>query len=109
MKVNGKTYPLWGQFVDRKKEWIGGKLIETNLDPLCGDIGEQGITKITDIKLEPNGDKSAWFEISGEDFNCGFDVHCGGVDGSKGYQKDTIHFATTGQFPMEFKIITKED
>jgi len=28
MNVNGKEYPLWGQFVERKEEWIGGLLLD---------------------------------------------------------------------------------
>ena len=26
IEVNGKVYPLWGQFIERKDEWIGGIL-----------------------------------------------------------------------------------
>ena len=26
MEVNGKEYPLWSQFIERKGEWIGGIL-----------------------------------------------------------------------------------
>lgn len=36
-------------------------------------------TKITDITLSPNGKDSAFFEVKGKDFGCGFDVHHGGI------------------------------
>lgn len=70
--VNGKHYPLWQQFVDKKDQHIGSNL-----------IGEGVSTKIIDIKLEPNGDDSAMFNVIGEDFTCGFDVAYGGIDGSR--------------------------
>ena len=72
--VNGKHYPMWSQFVERKAEWIGGILVDNGL--IFADTME---TKITDILLKPNGKDSAFFEIVGEDFSCGFDVSCGGI------------------------------
>ena len=72
MIVNGKEYPLWSQFVERKNEWIGGVLEDF-------DMGEVMKTKIKDIELRPNGDDSAYFSIIGEDFDCGFDVSYGGI------------------------------
>lgn len=74
--INGKHYPLWQQFVDKKDQYIGCTL-EDN------DGGIQAITKITDIKLDPNGDSSAMFTVVGKDFSCGFDVSHGGIDGSR--------------------------
>lgn len=82
-----KHNPLWSQFVERKSEFIG-KVLED-----FGDNMDRGIlnlekmtTKITDIILIPNGSDSAWFEIKGEDFSCGFDVSVGGIgSGEKGY------------------------
>ena len=79
MEVNGKIYPMWGQFVQKQKEWIGGILEDLGddwdrrlgLDPLT--------TKITGIELRPNGDESAFFEVKGESFDCGFDVQIGGI------------------------------
>ena len=26
MEINGKVYPLWSQFVEKKQEWVGGTL-----------------------------------------------------------------------------------
>lgn len=80
MEVNGKFYPLWGQFVERKKEWIGGKLQDfgDTMDSVLG-LPEIAETTITDIKLEPNGDDSAFFSVVGADYICGFDVKHGGI------------------------------
>ena len=78
-KVNGKYYPLWSQFVDRKVEWIGG-ILEDH------DMGMLAKTEITDICLEPNGDDSAFFSVEGKEFRCGFDVSVGGITaGEKGW------------------------
>ena len=30
--VNNKQYPLWSQFVERKDEWIGGLLVDYELE-----------------------------------------------------------------------------
>ena len=76
--VNGKFYPLWSQFVDRKEEWIGGILQDfDNWFP--DDRGN--ITTIKDITLKPNGEDSAFFSVIGEAFSCGFDVQYGGIPG----------------------------
>lgn len=74
MVVNGKEYPMWSQFVERKEEWIGGGL--KDFDRTFGDIPE---TSITDIQLLPNGKDSAMFEVVGEDYSCAFDVQHGGI------------------------------
>jgi hypothetical protein len=70
--VNGRSYPLWSQFVHRQKEWIGGTL---------QDLDERGqpATKIEGIELTPNGKESAFFGVTGAGFSCGFDVTVGGV------------------------------
>lgn len=80
MEVNGKVYPLWGQFVEKKDRWIGGDLED------FGDVHANycygtrpAVTKIKDIMLMPNGRESAFFAVVGEDFTCGFDVHHGGI------------------------------
>ena len=80
MEVNGKFYPLWGQFVEKQQEFIGGTLED------IGDVIDRGLfgtvslkTTITGIELKPNGDNSAFFCVKGEDFDCGFDVKYGGV------------------------------
>lgn len=74
MIVNGKEYPMWSQFVEKKEEWIDGGL--QDLDTTFGDIPE---TTITDIQLLPNGKDSAMFEVVGEDYSCAFDVQYGGI------------------------------
>lgn len=71
--INGKKYGLWQQFFDQRKEWIGGKLVDTEIDAME--------TKITDVIFEENGDDSAKFGFKGEDFECWFDVQHGGVGG----------------------------
>ena len=79
MEVNGKYYPLWSQFVDKQEKWIGGTLEE------YGDKFDRAMelemmaTEITKIELRPNGEKSAFFEVHGKDFSCGFDVEHGGI------------------------------
>jgi len=79
MKVNGKEYPMWSQFIEKKDKWIGG-ILEDH------DMGECVSTKITDITLEPNGETSAFFSVEGEDFGCGFDVKVGGIgSGDEGW------------------------
>ncbi len=103
MKVNGKTYPMWGKFVKRKNEWIGGALKEINTDRICGPVGETYETKITDIELVPNGKESAFFRVKGEDFSCGFDVGSGGVCGEN-WGEGWIVLGTTGQFSIKFGI-----
>jgi hypothetical protein len=86
MEVNGKFYPLWGQFVERQNEWVGGILQD------FGDTFDRGMgaepktTLITKIELKPNGDDSAWFGVIGEGFECGFDITVGGiVPGEQGW------------------------
>jgi hypothetical protein len=87
--VNGKHYPLWSQFVDRKIEWIGGRLVNE-------DMGQSAETIITDIELVPNGDESAFFRICGQDFNFGFDVKYGGVAGVDNLPKGAIALSSVG-------------
>jgi len=74
--INGKTYPLWQQFIDRKAEWIGG-ILEDH------DMGEVASTEITDITLEPNGKDSAFFSVDGKTFSCGFCTSIGGIGGGE--------------------------
>lgn len=98
IEVNGKEYPLWSQFVERKNEWIGGILRDTG-DSF--DWSVMGITpmetKITDIRLEPNGDDSAYFSVDGGSFSCGFDVHFGGISGDNySFGKDWLVFSGYG-------------
>lgn len=69
--INGKTYPLWGQFVDRKEEWIGGTMTESDKY-----VGDSPTEKITDISMKANGPDSAMFVVKGETFEWAADV-CG--------------------------------
>lgn len=84
IEINGRAYPMWSQFVHRKAEWIGGTLQDfgDSQDRRMGLAGPGGMTtKITDIELRANGSTSAWFEVTGENFTCGFDVTVGGIIG----------------------------
>ena len=99
--INGKVYPLWSTFVEQKDQWIGGILQDT--DTNYGLKAPE--TKITDITLIPNGDDSAFFEVHGEDYTCGFDVKHGAIDGNP----DTNELLDgwiylNGYSGMEFKI-----
>lgn len=79
--VNGKQYPLWSQFVERKREWIGGILEDfgDSMDQRMFGDDAHGKTEVTDITLKPNGEESAMFSVEGKDFSCGFDATVGGV------------------------------
>jgi len=85
IKVNGKEYPMWSQFVEGKEKWIGGSLEDfgDSMDRAFGMLDDERLadvlTEIVDIKLEPNGDDSAFFQVIGKNFDCGFDVQHGGV------------------------------
>ena len=85
MIVNGKEYPLWSQFVERKEEWIGGILRDfgDNMDRAIFSDSLPMETEITDIQLKPNGEGSAFFVVEGKAFRCGFDVGVGGISGEK--------------------------
>lgn len=86
IEVNGKEYPLWSQFVENKKKWIGGSLEDfgDSMDRAFGmlDADERlaaVLTEIVDIELKPNGNDSALFNVVGKNFTCGFDVEVGGI------------------------------
>lgn len=86
VKVNGKYYPIWQQFIDGKDRWIGGILRDEGdrSDPIDMMLGEYPMeTEIVDIQLRPNGVDSAVFEIVGKAFSCGFGVRCGGIAGKQ--------------------------
>lgn len=85
IEVNGKEYPLWSQFVEGKEKWIGGRLEDSgdSMDRHMGLIDNDLSTEIIDIILRPNGETSAWFEVKGKDFSCGFDISCGGIGAGK--------------------------
>lgn len=82
MIVNGKNYPMWGQFIDIKHNLIGGILKHlSDSHPRIAE--EEHSTVITDITLEPNGKESAMFTIVGKDFSEGCDVQYLGVTGGE--------------------------
>ena len=93
MIVNGKEYPLWSQFVERQKEWIGG-ILEDH------DMGMLMKTEITGIELVPNGDDSAFFSVDGKDFSCGFDVNYGGIQAG---EEDWLTFSGYGGHTWRIK------
>lgn len=83
MIVNGKEYSLWSQFVEGKKEWIGGILEE--LQDSMPILSSEGCpqTKITNVRLEPNGKESAFFSVDGKEYGCGADVSVLGIIGGE--------------------------
>lgn len=81
-EINGRTYPLWEQFVERQSEWVGGTLQDFGdlMDRAIGLSDPNGIsTKILGIELFANGKESAFFNVIGKDFDCGFDTESGGI------------------------------
>jgi len=79
LTINGKFYPLWNQFVEKQNEWIGG-VLEDYGDAMDRRFGAGKMsTEITGIALRPNGEDSAYFEVCGMGFSCGFDVAYGGI------------------------------
>lgn len=76
--INGKRYPLWEQFVDKKEEWIGGTMQE--FDSHCGPAPKE---IIKDVRLEANGKDSAMLHFDGETYTWATDVECLYVDPSK--------------------------
>jgi hypothetical protein len=95
--VNGRAYPLWSQFVEGKEAWIGGILKDhgDSMDRAMG-LDECPENKITDIVLRENGKDSAFFEVIGEEYSCGFDVKYGGVSGNHGHVDGRIYFSGYG-------------
>ncbi len=82
MIINGKEYPMWSQFVEKKDQFIGKKMFD--VDNIMGKSPE---TIIVDVTLEPNGDDSAMICFIGKDYDCCCDVGYAGVGQSsvKGY------------------------
>lgn len=95
--VNGRKYPLWSQFVEGKADWIGG-ILKDHGDSMDRAIGleESPENKILDIILKENGPDSAWFEVVGEEYSCGFDVKYGGVSGAHAHVPGRINFSGYG-------------
>lgn len=113
--INGKTYPLWSQFVEKKNTFIGGTLqdngdeIDRGLHKLihkCDMPNSQ--TVIKDIVLRQNGNHSAIFEIVGEKFTCAFDVRYGGIipgrDGWVTFSGFSGHIFAIKQWDPPFKV-----
>lgn len=98
MIVNGREYPLWSQFVERKQEWIDGELTDygDSLNEALGFVVEPMTTTITDITLKPNGKDSAFFRVVGEDFSCGFDVKVGSITVDDNGESDIIFYGYGG-------------
>ena len=87
MKINGKVYSLWQQFIDKKKNWIGSILEDfgDNIDKSIFGV-EKMKTTITDITLKPIGTDSAYFSVEGKEFSCGGDIrYLGLIGGEEGY------------------------
>lgn len=77
--INGKIYPMWSQFVEKQDQFIGGILQDMG-DKWDRSIGMKEMqTEITGIILRANGKDSAFFEVIGKEFICGFDVRHGGI------------------------------
>jgi hypothetical protein len=56
MRVNGKTYPMWGQWVEKKESFVGATI---------EDLESPGIeSTITDVRLLPSGTNSAMLSFS---------------------------------------------
>jgi hypothetical protein len=105
--VNGKYYPLWEQFVFKKQQWIGGLMQDYGDSIDRGAFGFEGMeTKIVDIKIRPNGSDSAFFEVIGEQFTCGFDVKYGGIIPGK---NDWLTFSGYGGHTWKIKTADKVD
>lgn len=105
--INGRQYPLWSQFVERKDEWVGGILEDfgDSMDKRMFGNDAHGKTKITDIRLEPNGKEDAFFTVAGEDFECGFSTEVGGVTGG---EEGWITFSGYGGHEWRIKQMEKD-
>ena len=96
MVVNGREYPMWGQFVENKENFIGQEV--QNID-----MGMTSSMIVTDIRLEPNGEDSAKFVIEGDTNTWFSDIHYIGIGaGEEGW----ITFSTT--YVGDFRIKNKE-
>ena len=91
MEINGNEYPLWNEFIARKEEFIGKKLVNVTEKYTSETI-------IEDMFLIPNGTESAYFNIKGKDFDCGLDIHYGGFGDSKGEESIISFSSLSGSF-----------
>lgn len=74
--VNGKYYPMWQSLVDKKSEYVGGKIFNY-------DMGMKAESVIADMGIRPNGKDSAYVfveDTDGEEW--GWDVRIAGVIGN---------------------------
>lgn len=72
--INGKVYPMWNQFVEKKETFIGEEMFSNEEGG-----GQSESTIITDVTLEPNGDDSAMISFIGKDYTCACDVRFCGI------------------------------
>lgn len=97
LEVNGKTYPMWSQFVEKKEKWVGGEMFSVD-----NMLGPAPPTRIIDVDLIPNGDDSAMICFRGEDYDCTSDVQYCGIGTPHPEYPD--HLAIHCFFGMEFYI-----
>lgn len=88
-----EKFPMWSQFVEKKKSFIGGVLQE--LQDSWPRVSDEESTKtvITDIRLTPNGEESAFFEVIGKDYSCGGSTSVLGITAG---ENDWITFSGYG-------------
>ena len=89
--IDGISYPLWNQFVEKKDEWIGGELFEYNYSTIIKDIS---LTKESNAIV---------FRVTGEAFSCAFNIAYGGVVPGN---NDSISFSA---YSMSFRIKKNKD
>ena len=86
MKLMENNIRCGANSLNEKTNGSGGVLQDFGdpMDRRMGLVGDDGArTEITDIVLRENGKESAWFEVSGKDFNCGGDVGNVGIGGNQ--------------------------
>ncbi|MFH1969210.1 MAG: hypothetical protein ABIJ53_02700 [Verrucomicrobiota bacterium] len=94
---------IWEQFVESKKEWIGGTLTDFgDGDPFVDQSFYPDKTEIMDIELTNN---ETFFRVVGKEWGCGFNVEYGGIYDSPAVP-DTIRFQGYGGHVWQ---ITKPD
>jgi len=108
IRINGKRFPLWSQFVRDKEKWIGGILTETCSGPEFPPDLPKPSTKIVDIVLRPLGKDSAEFLVIGEEFECGGDVRFVALDPMK-FEDEKFAFAGYGGHEWTIEIPKDEE
>ena len=89
--IDGISYPLWSQFVEKKDEWIGGILREDNHSTVIRDIS---LTKESNAIV---------FRVTGGTFSCAFNIAYGGAVPSN--NNDSISFSA---YSLSFSISKKK-